>query len=56
MFGFFSKKFWRTKLDQISCTADEMNEVAEGLFLIKHANNNMEEKTGIANITRKLLT
>lgn len=51
MYGFFSKTFWNTKLDDIDCTADQMNQVAEGLFLIKHANNNMDQQRGISNIT-----
>ena len=55
MYGFFSKQFWRTKLDQVDCTEEQMNEVVEGLFLIKHANNNEDEITGIANITCTIL-
>jgi len=55
MFGFFSKEFWRSELNKIDCTEDQMKQVVEGLFLIKHANNNQDQKTGIANVTRKHL-
>lgn len=51
MYGFFSKTFWEISLEQIDCTADQMRQVAEGIFLIKHANNNMDQKVGISNIT-----
>lgn len=55
MYGFFSKTFWSINLEDIDCTAEEMSLVAEGTFLIKHANNNMDEQKGIANITCRCL-
>lgn len=48
--GFLSFRFWATELDDIDCTEEQMNEVADGLFLIRYSDYKTVER-GIANLT-----
>ncbi|XP_052793057.1 gamma-aminobutyric acid type B receptor subunit 1-like [Mya arenaria] len=49
--GWFSEVFWKQGLESISCTAEELSQVAEGVFLIRPVFNNPIEERGIANMT-----
>lgn len=53
--GYLSKNFWREKLDDIDCTEEEMDLVAEGMFLFKHSHKDPNYSIGIANITGTLV-
>lgn len=51
--GFLSTHFWRSELDAVDCTVEEMNTVAEGIFLLKWSHRDPEYEKGIANVTGK---
>jgi len=50
--SFLSYRFWVIELNDIGCTAEQMNAVAEGIFKITHSDFKTTER-GIANLTRK---
>ena len=43
--------FWRQKLENVPCTAEEMEQAAEGAFLLGFYFRNPEEERGLAGIT-----
>lgn len=49
--GWFSATFWRIDLDDLECTEDEMDLVAEGAFVTGPVYQNPVEERGIANLT-----
>ncbi|XP_052245674.1 gamma-aminobutyric acid type B receptor subunit 1-like [Dreissena polymorpha] len=49
--GWHSENFWQSRLDDIGCTAEQMNAAAEGSFLTSAIFYNPIEERGIANIT-----
>ena len=51
--GYLSETFWRTRLESTDCTVNEMNQAADGIFLIKLTEDGSRDKRGIANITCK---
>ena len=53
--GWFSSEFWRIKLDEVSCTAQEMELAADGAFVIGHYYWNPLIERGIAGLTGNVL-
>ncbi|XP_052233278.1 gamma-aminobutyric acid type B receptor subunit 1-like [Dreissena polymorpha] len=49
--GWHSENFWQSRLDDIGCTAEQMNAAVEGSFLTSAIFYNPIEERGIANIT-----
>lgn len=49
--GFYGKQFWR-HVEDIDCTVEEMDQVAEGIFFVKYTDINLSGERGIANMTR----
>ena len=49
--GWFSSAFWRRNLDDIPCSADEMETAADGTFLTSFYFINPSQEPGIAGLT-----
>ena len=49
--GWYSSEFWRTNLDDVSCTVEEMEEAADGAFVLGFYYRNPVIERGIAGLT-----
>lgn len=54
--GYLSKYFWRVDLDDVHCTLEDMEQVADGMFLTKFTDINPIPERGIANVTCMLFS
>ena len=50
-YGWFSTEFWRQKLEDIPCTQEEMEQAADGAFVIGYYFRNRVIERGVAGIT-----
>ncbi|XP_045169714.2 gamma-aminobutyric acid type B receptor subunit 1-like [Mercenaria mercenaria] len=49
--GWYTPLFWKTNLDTVDCTDEEMSNVVEGAFLTSSVYSNPIEERGVANLT-----
>lgn len=49
--GWYSNFFWRVNLHDVDCTEEQMDQAAEGAFLVVATYFNPIEERGIANLT-----
>ena len=50
-YGWYSSEFWRTKLDDVPCTEEEMELAADGAFVFGYFFYNQRDERGIADLT-----
>ena len=53
-YGWFSLEFWRQSLDDVPCSEKEMEQAADGAFVIGFYVRNRNIERGIAGLTGKL--
>lgn len=53
--GWYSDFFWREHNHEVDCTVEEMEQAAEGVFLVVSVYFNPVEERGVANLTGMLL-
>ena len=53
--AWFSSEFWRSHLEDVPCTAEEMEQAADGAFVIGFYYRNRLLTRGIAGLTGKSL-
>ena len=49
--GWYGSEFWRTNLDDVPCTVEEMEEAADGAFVLGFYYRNPVIERGIAGLT-----
>lgn len=54
--GWFTPVFWKTNLQHVDCSEEEMSSVVEGAFLTSSVYYNPIEERGIANLTGEFKT
>ena len=49
--GWYSSEFWRTNLEDIPCTEEDMEQAADGAFVIGYYPKNRIIERGVAGLT-----